>query len=390
MPEIEKELIKENAWLKDAYQKIQNKLSWVSIKSAEKIPYTTIDGTHDNRLDPSISWTPDNGVNWWTNGFFAGMMWQMYVATGDDRYRDTARFSENALDQCLTDYYGINHDAGFMWLPTAVADYRLTGNEDSRKRGLHAANLMAGRYNPAGNFIRAWNDFNDGRDTRGWAIIDCLMNLPLLYWADSEIRDYRYKNIAQAHADTAEKYFVRPDGSVKHIIEFNPETGEYVRSYGGQGYGHGSSWTRGQAWAIYGFSLSFRHTGKASYLDTAKRVAHYYVASIPESGRIPIDFRQPEVPAFEDSTAAAIAACGLIELASHVEEQEKKMYLNAALRLLKTLYEERCDFTRENDCMLTRCSASYDEKEHEYNIIYGDYYLTEAIFRLNGTWADIW
>ena len=177
---------------------------------------------------------------------------------------------------------------------------------------------------------------------------------------------------------------------MNHIIEFNPLTGEYIRSHGGQGYGEGSSWTRGQAWAIYGFALSFKHTKNVKYLDAAKRVAHYFIASIPENGMIPIDFRQPEEPAYEDSTAAAIAACGLLELSGLVAENEKKMYEKAAVRLVKNLYENRCDFTHDNDCILEKCSASYDEKNHEYNIIYGDYYLMEAVFRLCGCAVDIW
>ena len=379
-----------NKWITETVDKIVHKMSWVSEKSKNKIPYTTVDGVHDNRLDETVAWTPENGRNWWTNGFFAGMMWQMYVATEDDKYIDIARFSEEQLDHCFEDFYGINHDAGFMWLPTAIADYRLTGNEASRKRGLHAANLLAGRFNPFGNFIRAWNDFGDGRDTKGWAIIDCLMNIPLLYWADKDLKDCKYYHIATKHADTAMKYFVRNDGSVNHIVEFNPQTGAYVGSHGGQGYGHGSSWTRGQAWAIYGFALSFRHTNNKDYLDSAKRVAHYFIANIPENGLIPVDFRQPENPAIEDSTAAAIAACGLLEVASHVGEYEKAIYEKQARKLLGTLSEKRCNFGEDNDCILEKCTASYDEKQHEYNIIYGDYFYIEGIFRLNGKWADIW
>ena len=134
-------------WFKDAEKDIKNKMSWVSEKSKNKIPYTTVDGEHDNQLETR--------PGFWTNGFWGGMMWQMYAATGEERYCDVARFSEYQMDQLFTDYFGMDHDVGFLWLPTAVADYRITGNEESRKRGLHAANILAGRYNPKGNFIRA-------------------------------------------------------------------------------------------------------------------------------------------------------------------------------------------------------------------------------------------
>lgn len=111
-----------------------------------------------------------------------------------------------------------------------------------------------------------------GNDTSGWAIIDCMMNIPLLYWANEQINDFRYMNVAKSHADIAMQHFIREDGSVRHIIEFNPRTGKYIKSWSGQGYEHGSSWTRGQAWAIYGFALSYKHTGDENYLDAAKKV----------------------------------------------------------------------------------------------------------------------
>lgn len=114
-------------------------------------------------------------------------------------------------------YYGLHHDVGFMFMPTAVADYRLTGNENARKLGMHAANILAGRFNPVGKFIRAWNDLEE--DTRGWAIIDCMFNISLLYWASEESGDPRFRQIAMMHADAVMNYFVRPDGSVNHPIK---------------------------------------------------------------------------------------------------------------------------------------------------------------------------
>lgn len=164
---------------------------------------------------------------------------------------------------------------------------------DARRRGLHAAQLLAGRFNPAG-YIRAWNDFPDpDTDTRGWAIIDCLFNIPLLYWASEETNDPRFKKIAMTHADTVAANFVREDGSVRHIVQFDPETGAFVRDYGGQGYAQGSSWTRGQTWALYGFVMSYKHTGAVRYLAMAQKVAEYFIAHIPADGRIPVDFCQP-------------------------------------------------------------------------------------------------
>lgn len=378
-------------WVTETVAKIIKKMEWVSEKSKYKIPYTTIAGSHDNRADENPEYTIDNGLNWWCNGFWSGMLWLMYHETGAERYARIARFTEEKLDQCFLDFEGLHHDVGFMWLPTAVADYRLTGQKQSRIRGLHAANLLAGRFHPAGKFIRAWNDLlGQDRDSRGWAIIDCMMNIPLLYWASQETKDPRFAQIARIHANTAMENFVRPDGSVRHIVEFDIETGEYLRDYGGQGYALGSSWTRGQAWGLYGFTLSFIHTKEQKYLDTAKRIAHYFMANIPANGLIPVDFRQPKEPALEDSTAAAIAACGLIEIARQVDAAEKDLYLGGAVRLLKALTAKRTCFSEENDCILLKCTASYDEPEHEYNIIYGDYFFIEAMLKLKGEDILLW
>jgi unsaturated chondroitin disaccharide hydrolase len=378
-------------WLEHVINKITTKMDWVSEKSRNKIPYTTLNGTHDNRIVDNPLGVISDGINWWTNGFWGGMMWLMYHQTGNEKYKEIANISEDALDECFRQYYGLHHDVGFMWLPTSVANYKVTGNQESHKRAMHAANLLAGRFNLAGGFIRAWNQSESGsRDTRGWAIVDCLMNLPLLYWASEETGDPRFKQIAERHADTAMTAFVRPDGSVNHIVEFDPFHGGVVKTYGGQGYEEGSSWTRGQTWALYGFMLSYMHTQKEEYLHAAKRVAHYFMANIPDNGIIPIDFRQPKEPAYEDSTAAAIAACGFIEIAKVVGQHEKDVYIKAALKLLKTLDESRCDWTADCDCILIGGSAAYHHPERHTSIIYGDYYFMEAIFKLKGNDLLVW
>lgn len=370
-------------WVLATVQKITEKMKLVRERSQSKIPFQTVNGVHDDYSSPE-------GINWWTNGFWGGILWQLYHETGDERYAEIARYSETALDQCFEQFLGLHHDVGFMWMPTAVADYRETGNMDGRRRGLHAATLLAGRLNPAGRFIRAWNDEWHGHVNTGWAIIDCMMNLSLLYWAASELDDPRFREIAVMHADTTMEHFIRPDGSSNHIVEFDPVTGEQTATHGGQGYENGSSWTRGQAWAIYGFLISYKHTGNPEYLNTAKRVAHYFIANIPEDGLIPIDFRAPENPRLEDSSAAAIAACGLLEIAQAVGEKERPLYLNAALRLLRALTGQRCDWTQDCDCIVQKCSGSYSEERHEYNLIYADYFFIEAMLKLKGTALWIW
>jgi unsaturated chondroitin disaccharide hydrolase len=275
-----------------------------------------------------------------------------------------------------------------MWLHSAVANFRLTGNRDSRRRGLHAANLLAGRYNPAGKFIRAWNN-----DRTGWIIIDCLMNIPLLYWASKELADPRFTYIAQSHADTAAKVLARPDGSCNHIAVLSPETGECLETPGGQGYAAGSSWSRGQAWGMYGFALSFCHTDKKEYLDAAKLVAHYVISNLALNDWLPpVDFRAPAEPVKYDSTAAMIASCGLLEIARHVGEYEKPLYTNAALNILRSGERAFADWNTETDGIIGKGTGSYHggPDDTEVPIIYGDYFFVEAVLRLLGKDFLIW
>lgn len=372
--------MEDRKWAELIAEKIKKKVSVVAERNKHKIPYTTVNGVFDDCSEKNICW--------WTNGFWGGILWQLYHATNLDMYKDIALENEHKLDANLMDYSGMDHDSGFKWLLTAVANYRLTGNKESKNRGILAADNLAGRFNLAGSFIRAWNDNGDGSKA-GWAIIDCMMNLPLLYWAYDETNDPRYLQIAVMHANTAQKYFIREDGSSNHIVEFNPVTGDFVRTYGGQGYAEGSSWTRGQSWALYGFTLSYLHTKKKEYLETAEKIADYVLSCVPETGLMPVDFKQPEDCSYEDSTAAAITACGLLELEKLVPGKSK-IYKQGAMKLLKALDEKSSNWSLEADNILEKCTAAYHDKEHEFSIIYGDYYFIEAIWKLTDQETFMW
>ncbi|MBQ7371504.1 MAG: glycoside hydrolase family 88 protein [Blautia sp.] len=392
----------EKSWAGEVFEKIHKKLDWVSEKNREKIPYTTqADGSYADRSDQAAfgeDW--GLGMSWWTNGFWAGLLWQMYHATGEKKYMEIAGISEKKMDACFLQYYGLHHDVGFMWMPTAVADYRLTGNPESRKRGLLAAQLLAGRYNPAGAFIRAWNDIPDA-DATGWAIIDCMFNISLLYWASEETGDPRFCEIARKHADTVQKTFIREDGSSNHIVEFDPVKGGVVRTHGGQGYRNGSAWTRGQAWALYGFTISYLHTGKKEYLETAKKVADYFSAHMREDGIIPVDFLQPAKPDLEDSCGAVVAAGGFLELAECIlkgedgtpednREAAAGKYLEAALRILYGIDEKRSCWGKECDAIVQNCTGAYHSSDHHITMVYADYYFVEAILKLTGNGFFMW
>ncbi|HEX3076561.1 MAG TPA: glycoside hydrolase family 88 protein [Lachnospiraceae bacterium] len=374
--------------LHNALEAIAQKLDWVCDSNKDGIPYTVTDtGKYNNMSEASLdSVKGEESVSWWTNGFFGGLLWQMYQLTGDKKYFQYARVQEKKLDACFSIFDHINHDVGFMWLLTAVADYRLTGDITARRRGLHAATILAGRFNINGNYIRAW----DGKDNAGWAIIDCLMNLSLLYWATKETGDPRFAAIANAHADTAMKYFVREDGSVCHIVEFDPLNGEFIKSHGGQGYQEGSCWTRGQAWALYGFTNGYRNTQNENYLSMARKTADFFLGHLPESYLVPVDFRQPQEPAWEDSSAACIAASGMLDLAKCLPKEEGKKYHDGALRILGTLWEKRICTDDTLEALVTKCAVAYHDDKKVNTLIYADYFFLEALMKLEDKAISMW
>lgn len=376
---MQERLAGESSWIDDVWVRLEKKMPYAVEKARplQFMPYTTKDG----------EWRPGpfDRMCWWTNGFWPAEMWQMYLQTGDDLYKAEAERAEEMLDAAFDDFDNLHHDVGFMWHISAGVNFRLTGNDKSRKRALLAANLLAGRFNPAG-FIRAWN-----MDRVGWAIVDCMMNLNLLYWASDFTGDPRFRKVAMAHADTTMEHFVRPDGSVNHIVQFDPETLEVLGTPGGQGYESGSSWSRGQAWALYGFALSYLHTGKQAYLDTAKRIAHYFIANVQGDWIPRCDFRQPAQPDKRDTCATGIAACALIEIAKAVSEHERELYLHAALKLLKAADAHCADWGLYDPAILQKCTGAY-HSEHDGHITmnYGDYFFIEAMGKLRGEKLLFW
>ncbi|MBO7662101.1 MAG: glycoside hydrolase family 88 protein [Clostridia bacterium] len=364
-------------WLKETEQKLDRKMRYAAGKAKQVswIPYTT-----ENR-----QWK-ENRIGWWTNGFWPAHMWQMYRMTGDELYREEAIRTEEMLDEALRDFRNLSHDVGFMWLIQSGVRYAMEKNRDSYDRTLYAAHMLASRFNPNG-FIRAWN--GEGRE--GWAIVDCMMNLPLLYWASEETGDPRFRQIAMQHADTTLRYFVRPDGSCNHIVIFDANTGEFLDNPGGQGYASGSAWSRGQSWALYGFVLSFLHTGEQRYLDAAKQTANYFISQITDDWIPRCDFRQPDEPALKDNAAGNVAACGLLELARLLPETEGGFYFSAAIRILRAQEASDANWELDDPAIFTRCtSAWHDLPGRHMTMTYGDYFFTEAVNKLRGDSLLFW
>ena len=376
-------LIEQNKeWISGVWERIDKKLRRISVKSKDKIPYTTFNGVHSDMQRDKVG---KEGITWWTNGFFGGMMWLMYEATGEECYKAAAQSSELLLDDAFLHPEGLHHDVGFQWHILSGVAYRLTGDKASLERVKKAADMLKKRYNEKGEYIVAWN----GESLAGWSIIDSMMNLCLLYFAAREFGDDGYMDVAVSHANMAMRNHVRADGSVNHIVNHYTDRVGVIETLGGQGYGVGSCWSRGASWALYGFALAYIHTGNAEYLDTAKKVAHYFISSVSMTDYLPlVDFRAPREPKEYDSTAGAIAAAGLIEIARAVPEFEKELYLSSAIKILKSMEERFCDFTEAEDGILMNGVERYLSEPK--NIIYGDYYFVESILKLRGSEFLAW
>ena len=371
----------EAKWTEETWQKLDEKLQIVTTRSYDKFPFWSENGLHDDMKEKNI--------NCWTNGFWPGINWLMYVGTGKEAYKKTALEGEELLDKALSRPERISHDVGFIWMLASRPDWMLAGNHKSWQRLKVAASYLMGRFNPEGGYVRAWDWGKDNMEKVGWTIIDTMMNLPLLYWASEDCGDPRYKFAAMKHADMVMRDHIRPDGSVYHIVVHDPATGEAIEKRGLQGYAAESSWSRGQSWAIYGFTLGYLHTGKQEYLDTAKKVAHYFIAAACEDWLPKSDFRAPEEPVYFDSSAGLCAACGMLELAKIVPEYEKRLYVHAAMKLLMNIEKNFADWSTDTDFIIGNSSGWYS-KEQNVNIIYADYFFTEAVYKLKNFEPLFW
>ncbi len=372
-----KQLLEENkGWAEETFAKIKGKLDKTTVRNKDIIA---------DWVDENGRYQDCRGIEFWTNGFWGGLNMLMYSHTKNPDYLATARVQEERLDEIILHRFTeLYHDVGFMWHILSGANYRLTGDEESKNRNLLAAASLFSRYVIDGGYIIAWNT------QPNWTIIDCLMNLPTLYWASNELGDDRFKRVAMAHADMAIMHHIREDGSVVHIVEHDRETGEPVATYGGQGYEVGSSWSRGQSWALYGFVISYIHTGEERYLNAAKRAANYFIANCCDDWLPRVDFRAPAEPVLYDSTAGACAACGLIELGKLLGEHEGGMYMHAAINILRAMDKKFCNYDEDKDYILgygtTRypTDGDYERAGVHIPIIYGDYFYTEAVLKLIG------
>ncbi|MFF7952500.1 glucuronyl hydrolase [Streptomyces griseorubiginosus] len=315
----------------------------------------------------------------WVGGFWPGTLWMAWLHSKDDDFRTRALASAAKL--APRQYDTGTHDLGFLFYPSWVTAWRLTGDETWRAGAVQAADSLTRRYNPRGRFIRAWGALGDPKNA-GRVIIDTMMNLDLLAFASRETGDSRYLEIATEHARTVQRVFPRPDGSTPHVYDFDPDTGAPVGPNTVQGYSPTSCWSRGQAWGVYGFTTMYRRTGSREFLTTARRLADFAIGALG-ADHVPVwDYRAPQQPYdIKDASAGAILACGLLDLAA---AGGRGSYRDVALRLLTAL-AETC-LTRNSaraEAVVARCTRNRPGEDGiEISLPYADYYLLEGILRV--------
>lgn len=334
----------------------------------------------------------------WTTGFWTGEIWLAYEFTGDLRLKKAGDIQiESFLNRIDQKIDVDHHDMGFLYSPSCVAGYKLTESKIGREAAVKAADQLISRYQPLGQFIQAWGGMDSEADYR--LIIDCLLNLPLLYWASEETGDSRYRSIAENHIHTAVKNVIREDYSTWHTFYFDRKTGKPDHGATCQGYRDGSAWARGQAWGIYGLALAYRYTGRAEYVDIFKKVAGYYLDRLPED-MIPywdLEFTgESEQP--RDSSSASIAACGMLEMAKYLEPEDAAAYRKLAMQMVKSLYDNYAvkDGAESNGLVLHSTYSNhspYNTCGH-YGVdecnSWGDYFYMEALTRLYKEWISYW
>ncbi|MFI9809061.1 glucuronyl hydrolase [Streptomyces sp. NPDC052301] len=315
----------------------------------------------------------------WVGGFWPGTLWMAYLYSKDEEFRTLALDSARRL--APRRYDTTTHDLGFLFCPSWVTAWRLTGEDSWRAGALQAADSLIQRYNPRGRFIRAWGALDDPKNA-GRVIMDTMMNLDLLAFASRQTGDGKYLRIAVEHARTAQQVFPRPDGSTPHVFDFDPDSGAPIGPNTVQGYSPTSCWSRGQAWGIYGFTTMYRRTGDQQFLSTARRLADFAVGAL-SADHVPVwDFRAPQQPHdVKDASAGAAMACGLLDLSA---ASGRPAYRQVAVRILTAL-SETC-LTRKSsraEAIVARCTRNRPAEDGiEISLPYADYYLLEGIMRV--------
>jgi unsaturated chondroitin disaccharide hydrolase len=347
-------------------------------------PYVTAPSGEWVTMPASVS-AGYHGAHWshgnWFCGFWVGLLLISYLRTGEEKYLQLA--DQRLLLVAPRADDANTHDIGFIFYPSAIAAYHITGEKRYGDLALRAADRLRRRLvmTRKGSYISSWGPLDDERGRRSSAI-DTMANLPLLYWAGQYGRDASYILAGEAHAIMTRRAFIRPDHSTYHAVEFDIATGQRQRGFTFQGSADESCWPRGQAWAIYGYVRTAEATGKREYLDLAETLADYYLRRTGPD-LVPFwDFDDPNIPnAPKDSAASAIVASALLDLAAlHPDEQKAGLWKRQALSLLTTLCQHYLATESSHRGLLRQGCYSKPHNEGVVSaVMFGDFFFAEAL-----------
>ena len=320
---------------------------------------------------------------WWCSGFYPGTLWYLYEYSGNEDIHHLAERYTEMLDTIK--YVTSDHDVGFQLFCSYGNGYRINRCAEYKDVLVQGAKSLATRFHPVIGCIQSW-DFDDP----GWrfpVIIDNMLNLELLIWVAEQTDNDSLYHIACSHADVTMKNHFRKNFSCYHLVDYAPADGSVRKKQTVQGAGDESSWARGQAWALYGYSMMYRYTKDDNYLNQAKNVADFIMnhPAMPQDGVPYWDFDSSDIPNdYRDASAAAIMASGFIDLSIYVPEKEKSRYINFAQRQLRTLSsEEYLAKDGTNRCFLLKHSVGSLPGKSEVDVpqTYADYYYIEALLK---------
>ena len=345
--------------------------------------------TMDTRLESTTlpqSIAPDSTLKsstiyWWCSGFYPGSLWYIYEYTQNEAVKTLAE--KNTLKLDPIQYVTNDHDVGFQLNCSYGNGFRLTGNEDYKKVLYQGAQSLATRFSSVTGVTRSWDFLR-----RGWkypVIIDNMMNLELLMFASKTFDNDTLEYIARTHANTTLKNHFRKDYSSYHLVDYDPEDGHVRSQQTVQGYANESSWGRGQAWALYGYTMMFRMTGDEKYLELAENIADMLLSRLPVDGIPYWDFDAPNGNEYRDASAGAIMASAFVELSGFVtDEKTGQNYLSIAEKQLRTLASPHYLAEPGTNCnfILKHSVGNLPENsEVDVPLSYADYYFLEALLR---------
>jgi hypothetical protein len=317
----------------------------------------------------------------WCSGFYPGNLWFLYELTGKEQWKKQAEYYTQKIEK--EQFNGGTHDLGFKMLGSFGNGWRLKTNESAyRDILIQSAKTLSTRFNPKTGVIRSWDHSRDKWNNP--VIIDNMMNLELLFWAFRQTKDSSFYRIAVSHANTTMKNHFRPDFSSYHVIDYDINTGLDTKKNTHQGFSHESAWSRGQAWALYGYAVCYRETGDKKYLQQAENIAQF-IFSHPRlpSDLIPYwDFDDPKIPNVpRDASAAAVTASALYQLVQQ-KSKHSKDYLQKAEKIIQSLSSPTyLASVGSNHGFLLKHSTGGLPNGFEIDapIVYADYYFLEAL-----------